>query len=103
MTHLLRHMVTDFVRALDFGQGRTSKSLTTLLRFHMANPNHPCCRTHVQAGDPVKLRPMLRLDEHNNAVWLRLPRACSALHLADELGLWHPKDRMGKVQKLLES
>ncbi|KFM25783.1 DNA mismatch repair protein MutS [Auxenochlorella protothecoides] len=58
----------------------------------------PLLEASVRAGDPVKLRPMLRLDEHNNAVWLRLPRACSALHLADELGLWHPKDRMGKSE-----
>ena len=51
-----------------------------------------------EAGEPAKLRPVLRLDEHNNAIWIRMPRGCVGLLHLEALGLWHPKDRMGKTE-----
>lgn len=61
-------------------------------------PPPPQPRALAQAGEPAKLRPFLRLDEHNNAVWIRIPRGGAAAELVEELGLWHPKDRNGKVR-----
>lgn len=58
----------------------------------------PLLKASVDGNEPAKLRPALRLDEHNNAIWIRMPRGCVGLELVDSLSLWHPKDRLGKTE-----
>ena len=42
-------------------------------------------------------QPCLAYNSVNNAVWLKIPKAAAAAHTVRELGLGHPKDRLGNV------
>ncbi|KDD72758.1 MutS domain V, partial [Helicosporidium sp. ATCC 50920] len=75
-----------------------------LARAHLASVLRafaaPVMEASLQAGDPARARPVLHADEHNNALWMRVPAGAAAAVRArvKELGGIHPLDRFGKPE-----